>query len=388
MTKQDLDQIVKIQLSQVQSMMTGQICDSYNRTLCAREGTATPTLYPPRKDAQRQHKANALDNALGRPTALSIKNPRPLLQMVSSEELAAARAEAEAEPGSPLPVKKITQGSLRISMMRTIEDCHACIVEYEDLKCMDIKDVSSHEKAEMRSLMHTLVDRVFSAFTAGVAGGADGDASASINDDVLVTLAGIAKGRRLVGRMIPLLEGSRKEEFFHAVLRNLARIVLDLRKNPSTANDPSEEEKLAEYLAKGCADLDLSTVRSQLVAAYQTCKNLDANNLLATRVGCAVVTTLVERGLQCLSIGKSEERSRSQWQAALKDLLMFCTMHCVALCGLDAAQPGTSKLGDAGSRLVQTVVKAFRPHMTVEQGQELSQCFSAQGLDPSSLGFD
>ena len=84
------------------------------------------------QDPRIQRAGNALDNALGRPTALSIKNPRPLLQvfplvdstglnpvdsnnigssrssvsrrpsfhlwqMISPEELAAARAEAEAE---------------------------------------------------------------------------------------------------------------------------------------------------------------------------------------------------------------------------------------------------------------------------------------------------
>merc|ERR1719183_610817 len=181
-------------------MMQGQGCDSYNRTLCAKQERTIPILFPARKDPRdpKTHKANALDTALGRPTALSIKNPRPLLQMVSAADLAAARAEEDAEPGSP--VKK-AQGSWRMAMMRTIEDCFACIVEYEDLKFVDDTDASPNDKAEMRQLMHTLVDRVFSAFTAG------GDAA--ISDAVLVTVAGISKGRRLLGRMAPMLEGAR-----------------------------------------------------------------------------------------------------------------------------------------------------------------------------------
>lgn len=383
MTRTELEQILKIQIGQVQSMMTGQGCDSFNRTVCAHRGETIPVLYPARKDPRIQRAGNALDNALGRPTALSIKNPRPLLQMISPEELAAARAEAEAEvsePGSPL---RKAHGSWRMAMMRTIEDCHSCIVEYEDLKWMDQSDASPSDKAEMRALMVTLVDRVFSTFTAG-----EGPEGSSINDDVLVTIAGIAKGRRLLGRILALLEGARRDEFMRAVLRNLARISVDLSKHVKgwgADETGAEEQKLVSYLSAGCSEMDLSSVRAQLLAAYQVSKDLDARNLFATPLGCTIVGALLKRGLHCISIGKSEERSRMQWQSAVKDVLMFCTMHCVAICAV--GEDKTAVLRKAGSELVSTVVEAYKPYMSDEQGAELSMCFTSQGLDASALGF-
>ena len=114
-------------------------------------------------------------------------------------------------------------------------------------------------------------------------------------------------------------------------------------------------------------------------------KDLDARNLFAITVGCDAVLALVKRGLHCLSIGKSEERSRSQWQGALKDILMFCTMHCTAICGVGAGD--SAEYGHSGAQLVKIVVEAYKPYMTEEQASELSMCFSAQGLNPTALGF-
>ena len=90
--------------------------------------------------------------------------------------------------------------SWRLAMMRTVEDCHSCIVEYEDLQYTDLKDISEHEKAEMRSLMITLLDRVYSTFTSEVPSEILGQKpQIAINDNVLVTMASIHKGRRLLG---------------------------------------------------------------------------------------------------------------------------------------------------------------------------------------------
>jgi len=384
MTKSDLEYVIKIQLYQVQSMMAGAGCDSFNRTVCAHRGETIPVLNPQRKDDPKRRAGNALDNALGRPTALSIKNPRPLLQMVTPEELAAARAEADAEADQPgSPVKK-AQGSWRMAMMRTIEDCHSCIVEYEDLKFMDDTEASPNDKAEMRQLMQTLVDRIFSTFT----GGKDGDGAAAINDDVLVTISGIAKGRRLLGRILPLLSGKRRDEFLRALLRNLARICNEISKSrdpKSAGGGKTQDEIFAEYLIAGVSELDLSSVRSQLVNTYQVSKELDAQNVFVLPVGCVVLAAIVQRGVHLISIGKSEERSRSQWQAALKDILMFCTMYCVAICSV--GDDSSALFASAGAGLVKAVVEGYKPYMSEEQMEELSMCFSANGLQPTELGF-
>ena len=136
-----------------------------------------------------------------------------------------------------------------MAMMRTIEDCHACIVEYEDLKCVVQADDSQfvvHDDAVLQVhghhrgyaqrqggiqcfgllLFHTILiavrDAVADANSRGAcvqaplmrsaaAGSATmlseysfccdstftaGEGSKVINDDVLVTMAGIPKGRR------------------------------------------------------------------------------------------------------------------------------------------------------------------------------------------------
>ena len=80
MTRHELETIVKIQLFQVKNtMMSGGGCDSYNRTVHANRGQTIPVLYPPQQGKGNTYlgKGNALDNALGKPTALNIKNPRP-----------------------------------------------------------------------------------------------------------------------------------------------------------------------------------------------------------------------------------------------------------------------------------------------------------------------
>jgi len=292
------------------------------------------------------------------------------------------RAEEEAaEPGSPV---KRAQSSWRMAIMRTIEDCYACIVEYEDLRWVDDREASPNDKAEMRSLMHTLADRVFSAFTAGTAGG-NAATVAAISDDVLVTVARIAKGRRLLGRMVTLLEGTRKDEFLTAVLRNLAKIVDDIHKSAPASDDEKaqEEARLAEYVICGCADLDLSSVRTQLVNALQLCRE-QSGELVSVRAGCAVVTALVERGMHCISIGSSGQGSRSQWQGTIKDLLMFVTMYVMPISKVGEVGSGGTLQG-AGSQLVKAVIQAYKPHMSADQEAELAQCFSAQGLDPAQL---
>jgi len=378
MPRHELETIVKIQLSQVKTMMmsTGG-CDSFNRTLCANKGKTIPVLYTAQQQGGKggyQGKGNALDSALGKPTKLNIKNPKPLLQMITAEELAAARAQAEEE--DPTGEKKKAHGSWRMAMLRTIEDCHSCIVEYEDLRYMDQSDASASDKAEMRSLMTTLTDRVFGTFTTTV------DGKQILNDDVLLTVAGIAKGRRLLGRILPLLEGERRDEFMTALLRNLAKIVADVSKAgaPTESDTGSAEQLLLDSLGKACATYDLNAVRVQLLAAYQMSQDLDARNLFGFGAGCVVLTALAQRGTELIGLGKSDERSRSQWQAALKDVLMFCTMHCVAICGV-------TNLDNAGSKLVKSVVVAYKPYMSDDQGGELSMCFSSQGLDPQALGF-
>ena len=164
-----------------------------------------------------------------------------------------------------------------------------------------------------------------------------------------------------------------------AVLRNLAKIVADAGK-ASDSDAGSAEEQLVEGLSKACAAYDLNAVQAVLVSAYQISKDLDARNLFGFGAGCAVLVAVTQRGKDLIALGKSEERSRSQWQAALKDVLMFCTMHCVAVCGV-------TDLKNAGTRLVRSVVEAYKPYMSDEQGDELKMCFSSQGLDPGALGF-
>jgi hypothetical protein len=130
----------------------GITCDSYSRSLAASAKRQIPVLYPARKEVGFK-KSGALENALGKPTSLSIKNPRPLLQMVTAAEVvestsesivtspvlqvAAAREEAlsPVAPGSPdAEPETTTKRSWRVALLRTIEDCYSCVVEYEDMR--------------------------------------------------------------------------------------------------------------------------------------------------------------------------------------------------------------------------------------------------------------
>merc|ERR1711990_1085837 len=102
-------------------------------------------------------------------------------------------------------------------------------------------------------------------------------------------------------------------------------------------------------MASGCASLTLASVRVLLIAALKVSADCGVNNLFGMAAGCEILLALVERGSKLIGMGSSSESSRSQWQAGTKDMLMFVTMHVVAISKIGELD-GVSAPACAGSK--------------------------------------
>ena len=97
--------------------------------------------------------------------------------------LQVAEAQKDMAPDSPdAEPENTTKRSWRVALLRTIEDCYSCVVEYEDMRYCTLAQeacfeqyghryaneagLSDSDKSEMNELMHTLMDRAFGIFTA------------------------------------------------------------------------------------------------------------------------------------------------------------------------------------------------------------------------------
>merc|ERR1712086_143612 len=327
MKKSVLNQIMKIQLYQIQGGQSaiGVTCDSYSRTVAAAAKKQYPVLYPARKEVGFK-KSGALENALGKPTSLSIKNPRPLLQMVTAAEV--AEAQKDMAPDSPdAEPENSTKRSWRVALLRTIEDCYSCVVEYEDMRYANEAGLSDSDKSEMNELMHTLMDRAFGIFTAveeGPIAGAAAEDGSRVNGDVLLAVCSIPKGVQLLTRLLPLLphetgSWTSAHEMIMAMLLNGQRI--------SQLCENEVQQKLVAPIRAKIGAMDLLVVRNLLKKALdvlQTSTDAGASSVFSP-IGCGIVTGMVVRGQQCISMGISSDRSRSQWRSISEKLLM-CLM--------------------------------------------------------------
>jgi hypothetical protein len=333
MGKAVIDNIVKIQLFQIQGGQSaiGVKCDSYRRTMATTQKQQIPTLYPPRKESNFK-KSGALDNALGKPTSLSIKNPRPLLQMVTAAEVAAAQEEALSPlaPNSPehTEADNAPKRSWKMALLRTIEDCYECVVEYEDMRYANGEGLSEADKTEMAQLMTTLMDRAFGTFTS-LGNESDGAASeqnngSRVNADVLAAVCSIPKGLRLLTRLVPLLPHDGTWTNAHEMI---TAIMLNGQRISQLCTDEAAQQKLVASVTSKLAQMDLLAIRGllkQAVEQFQSSQDHGASSIFSP-IGCGLLAGMVLRGHQCISIGLSSDRSRAQWKA-VSEQVVTCAM--------------------------------------------------------------
>ncbi|XP_077999996.1 protein PAT1 homolog 1-like [Glandiceps talaboti] len=300
MTQKEKDWIIKIQMMQLQSN-NPYLDDYYYQTYVLRkrakdrqsssegvqseEKNSDPKIIMPqaKQTEARQYKPAHFEGTLGTVTVASVNNPRKMIDV----GLPAVHEDEQSLGSKELSVRK------RAHLLLGIEKVYSLLLDLEDLekKALALPEDDSEIEQERQRLVNQIYNNlnVPSKPQSGL-------------DCYFVQMLGISKGRKLIARILPVLNRQQALAIVHIILYNLNYVI----KKDSQDNSLSLVYPSVSSFMKTCDLETLVTLMNSLTSGTSAVSPMHHGNssVLATvqnKFGVSMICVLLARGEDILS---------------------------------------------------------------------------------------
>eukprot|EP01102_Stenamoeba_stenopodia_P017953 TRINITY_DN6515_c0_g2_i1.p1 TRINITY_DN6515_c0_g2~~TRINITY_DN6515_c0_g2_i1.p1 ORF type:complete len:724 (-),score=186.47 TRINITY_DN6515_c0_g2_i1:54-2225(-) len=296
MTADEIDSIIRLQYAQIQTD-NPYVEDYYYQTaiqksLRAQGNVHATSNHKPICESTPRPSRRPTDQppgVLGRIPSHSVRAPRPLLQVKGANGVPLKPEENQAEQDQ--------EKALSYAIILTVEDAFNCVLDAEDIDQLMNSPAARENRTYLSHLFSkrvAITEELFKLLNIYVPKPGAGAEDHLLQDNILLKMLLITKGRKLLTRVIPLLFAEQFHFLFLFFMRNLSLLLQIL--SPQTAD--ADDEKATNHffdqmIAKiGVLKLPNLTYALDTLVFYHTTLLLE---LLQVEKALALLSTVLQR---------------------------------------------------------------------------------------------
>lgn len=374
MSAEEIENILRMQLAATHS--NDPYVDDYYHQACLSKKTAGARLkhhfcpthlrdLPPRARANNEPHAFLQVEALGRVPFSSIRRPRPLLDVDSSNSSSPGSTEQKVFE------KPLEQEPLLAARV-TIEDCLCLLLDVDDIDRFLEFNQLPDAGAELRQRRQSQLEELASSLQLVDPLGKDGQAvgSAPKDDVVFLRIVSLPKGRKLLSKYVQMLfpGGELLRVVCMAIFRHLRFLFGIVPSDPLLSATSANLAKVVSSCVQG---MDLNTVSACLAAVVCSSEQppLRPIGSPAGDGASIILKAILDRATELLRDSNAASSynmpNRAFWQASFDEFFGLLTKYCVSKYD-SIVQPLLMQASPNMATIESDVARAIKKEMPVD----------------------